>query len=93
MERILSKSISTPPTLLSIMAEWPLSGLSWSKLMFIESEIVIGAMTIMMEKYQAPCFPVHDAIIVRKKDEELAKNVLTKEFEAHADLTPQLKLK
>ena len=36
---------------------------------------------------------VHDAIIVRKKDEELAKNALTKEFEAHADITPQLKLK
>ena len=76
-----------------IMADWPLSGLSWSKLMFIESEIVIGTMMTMMEKYQAPCFPVHDAIIVRKKDEELAKNILTKEFEAHADITPRLKLK
>ena len=76
-----------------IMAKWPLSGLSWSKLMFIESEIFIGTMTTMMEKYQAPCFPVHDAIIVRKKDEELAKNILTKEFEAHADITPRLKLK
>ena len=76
-----------------IMADWPLSGLSWSKLMFIESEIVIGTMTTMMEKHQAPCFPVHDAIIVRKKDEELAKDILIKEFEAHADITPRLKLK
>ena len=76
-----------------IMADWPLSGLSWSKLMFIESEIVIGTMTTMMKKYQAPCFPVHDAVIVCKKDEELAKNILTKEFEAHANITPRLKLK
>ena len=76
-----------------IMADWPLSGLSWSKLMFIESEIVIGTMTTMMEKYQAPCFPVHDAVIVCKKDEELAKKILTKEFEAHANITPRLKLK
>ena len=76
-----------------IMADWPLSGLSWSKLMFIESEIVIGTMATMMEKHQAPCFPVHDAIIVRKKDEELAKDTLTKEFEAHANIMPRLKLK
>ena len=46
------------------MAEWPLSGVSWSKLMFIESEIVISTMTTLMEKYQAPCFPVHDALLV-----------------------------
>lgn len=76
-----------------IMADWPLSGLSWSKLMFIESEIVISTMTTLMEKYQVPCFPVHDAIIVRKKDEELAKNILTKDFESHAEITPRLKLK
>ena len=69
-----------------IMADWPLSGLSWSKLMFIESEIVKATMTTMMEKYQEPCFPVHDAIIVHKKDEELAKNILTKEFEAHTNI-------
>ena len=61
--------------------------------MFIESEIVIGTMTTMMGRHQAPCFPVHDAIIVRKKDEELAKNILTKEFEAHANISPRLKLK
>jgi len=36
---------------------------------------------------------VHDAIIVRKKDEELAKNILTNKFEAHANITPRLKLK
>ena len=36
---------------------------------------------------------MHDAIIIRKKDEELAKNILTKEFEAHANITPRLKLK
>ena len=47
----------------------------------------------MMEKYQAPCFPVHDAIIVRKKDDQLAKNILTEEFEANANITPRLKLK
>jgi hypothetical protein len=76
-----------------IMADWPLSGLSWSKLMFIESEIVIGTMATMMEEYQAPCFPVHDAIIVRKKDEELAKNILTNKFEAYTNITPRLKLK
>ena len=44
--------------------------------MFIESEIVIGTMLELMRSYAAPSFPVHDSIIVRKLDTELALDIL-----------------
>ena len=42
-----------------------------------ESDIVIGTMLELMETYNAPSFPVHDSLIVRKSDQELAMRVLS----------------
>ena len=48
--------------------------------MFIESEIVIGTMVELMRSYRAPCFSVHDSIIVRKKDQKIAVDTLENQF-------------
>ena len=76
-----------------IMAEWPGSGLSWSKLMFIESEVIISTMQELMLKHQVPSLPVHDCIIVRKSDQELAMSVLSEQFKVIVGIEPRLKVK
>ena len=59
--------------------------------MFIESEIVIGTMVELMRSYGAPCFSVHDSIIVKKKDEKIAVNTLENQFLGRASV--ELKVK
>ena len=76
-----------------IMQDWPEAGVRWSKLMFIESEIVIGTMLELMETYNAPSFPVHDSVIVRKSDQELAIRVLSEQFKDKVGIEPRLKVK
>ena len=76
-----------------IMQDWPEAGVRWSKLMFIESEIVIGTMLELMETYNAPSFPVHDSLIVRKSDQELAIRVLSEQFKDKVGIEPRLKVK
>ena len=50
--------------LLPIMRLWPQSGLSWSKLMFKESESVLFAIRRLIFEEDTPCLPVHDSLIV-----------------------------
>ena len=76
-----------------IMAEWPESGLNWSNLMFIESEVIISTMQELMLKHQVPSLPVHDCIIVRESDEELGMKVLSKQFRKIVGIEPRLKVK
>ena len=75
------------------MQNWPEAGVRWSKLMFIESEIIIGTMLELMETYNAPSFPVHDSLIVRKSDQELAMRVLSELFQDKVGIEPRLKVK
>ena len=63
-----------------MLADWPSQRVTWADLMFIESEIVIGTMLELMRSYGAPSFPVHDSIIVRKSDTELALDILSQQF-------------
>ena len=61
--------------------------------MFIECEIVIGTMLELMRSYGAPSFPVHDSIIVRKSDTELALDILSQQFSSKTGIRPKLKVK
>ena len=49
-------------------------------LMFIESEIIIGAMVELMRSHSVPCFSVHDSIDVKKKDQQNAMDTLGNKF-------------
>ena len=50
--------------LLPVMRLWPQSGLSWSNLMFKESESMLFAVRHLIFEEDTPCLPVHDSLIV-----------------------------
>ncbi len=75
------------------MADLPSEDIGWSKLMYLESEIVIGTMLELMNEHNAPALPVYDCVIVRKSDQELAMRIPSKHFYQQRGLVPQLKVK
>tara|TARA_X000000950_G_C13831420_1_gene626334 strand:+ start:152 stop:1447 length:1296 start_codon:yes stop_codon:yes gene_type:complete len=75
------------------MADWSSGDIGWSNLMFIESEIIIGTMLELMNDHKLPSLPVHDCIIVRKSDQELAMRILSEHFHKQTGLVPKLKIK
>ena len=76
-----------------LMRDWPKQQVRWSNLMFIESEVIISTMQELMLKHQVPSLPVHDCIIVRKSDQELAMSVLSQQFRKIVGIEPRLKVK
>jgi hypothetical protein len=87
---------SLQPTILDhfpMLSDWPSQKITWADLMFIESEIVIGTMVELMRSYGAPCFSVHDSIIVRKKDQKIAVDTLENQFLGRASVEPKLKVR
>ena len=74
------------------MANWSSGDIGWSNLMFIESEIIIGTMLKLMNDHNIPSLPVHDCIIVRKSDQELAMRILSEQFHKQTGLVPKLKV-
>ena len=74
------------------MADWSSGDIGWSNLMFIESEIIIGTMLKLMNDHNIPSLPVHDCIIVRKSDQDLAMRILSEQFYEKTGLVPKLKV-
>ena len=64
-----------------------------SDLIFTESEIIIGTMVELMRSYSVPCFSVHDSIIVKKKDQQIAMGTLESQFLGRTTIEPRLKVK
>ena len=50
-------------------------------------------MVELMRGYGAPCFSVHDSIIVRKRDRKIAVDTLENQFLGRASVEPKLKVK
>ena len=75
------------------MADWSSGDIGWSNLMFTESEIIICTMLELMNDHEIPSLPVHDCIIVRKSDQELAIRILSEQFYKQTGLVPKLKVK
>ena len=87
---------SLQPTILDhfpMLSDWSSQKITWADLMFIESEIVIGTMVELMRSFGAPCFSVHDSIIVRKKEKKIAVETLENQFLGRASVEPKLKVK
>ena len=76
-----------------MLADWPSQKVTWADLMFTESEIIIGTMLELMHSYGIPCFSVHDSIIVRKSDQQIAMDTLKDQFFKEANIEPRLKVK
>ena len=75
-----------------ILADIPALGAGWSKLMFIESEIVVSTMLALIHE-DIPVLPVHDSIIVPASKADSASAILTKAFEDKAGIRPTLEVK
>ena len=75
------------------MADWSLGDIGWSNLMFIESEIIISTMLELMNDHNILSLPVHDCIVVRKSDQELAMRTLPEQFYKQTGEVPKLKVK
>jgi hypothetical protein len=87
---------SLQPTVLDhfpMLADWPSGKVTWADLMFIESEIIIGTMVELMRSYSVPCFSVHDSIIVKTKDQQIAMETLESQFLGRTTIEPRLKVK
>ena len=75
------------------MADWSLGDICWSNLMFIESEIIISTMLEFMNDHNIPSLLVHDFIVVRKSDQELAMRIISEQFYKQTGEAPKLKVK
>ena len=75
-----------------MLADWPSQKVTWADLMFTESEIIIGTMLELMHSYGIPCFSVHDSIIVRKSDQQIAIETLKDQFFRRTSIEPRLKV-
>jgi hypothetical protein len=75
-----------------ILRQWGSLGISWADLQFIESEAVIGAMVEMMDNHNAPSLSVHDSLVVRLRDLEIAKDLLTRHYHERCGLRPELEI-
>ena len=75
------------------MADWSSGDIGWSNLMFIESQIIISTILELMNDHNIPSLPVHDCIVVRKSDQELAMRTLSEQFYKQTGEVPKLKVK
>jgi len=62
----------------------------WADLQFREAEAVIGAMLILMRTHGVPSLSMHDGIIVPRSKADLAKTVLTREYQRVVGVVPML---
>ncbi len=76
-----------------MLTDWPSQKVTWADLMFTESEIIIGTMLELMHSFGIPCFSVHDSIIVRKSDQQIAMKTLKDQFFRRTNIEPWLKVR
>ena len=67
--------------------------LDWARLQFEESEIFVGAMLELARNYEVPSLPVHDSLIIKAKDEELAVDILKSSYQRRLNVTPNIRAK
>lgn len=63
-----------------VLAHWGTSGHTWADLHYHEASAVFATMFMLMKVHQVPSFPVHDSLIVRARDAEVAKEFLTRSY-------------
>lgn len=62
----------------------------WGDLMFTESEVIVGAMLILMREHGVPSMPVHDSLIVAHSHVDVACDVLRDRFRVETGTIPRL---
>jgi hypothetical protein len=67
--------------------------IDWGFLQRRESDALIATVTRLAHEYAIPAYPVHDSLIVKLKDIELAEHVLSDCFFSHIGYRPHLERK
>jgi hypothetical protein len=65
-----------------VLAEWGNSGHTWADLQFHESNAVYAAIFMLMKVHRIPAYPIHDSVIVKAKDADVAKEFITTSYKA-----------
>lgn len=76
-----------------LLARWGYLKTSWADLMYIESEAMLHAIKALMNDYEAPSYVVHDSLIVRERDLEVAKAAIEAGYLAKCGLVPRVRVK
>ena len=53
-------------------SNWQLHGMTWTDLMFIENEIIMGTIVELVRGYCVPCLLIHGNFVIRRKDQKLS---------------------
>ncbi|OWV41799.1 hypothetical protein CDZ95_16930 [Mameliella alba] len=69
------------------------AALDWSKLQFIEAEVLLRAMLCLKSQLDVPALPVHDSLIVPVSAAEACEQEIKRAFEGMCGLSPRLKRK
>jgi len=67
--------------------------IDWGFLQRRESDALIATVTRLAHEYSIPAYPVHDSLIVKQSDSELAEQVLSDCFFSHIGFRPHLERK
>jgi hypothetical protein len=65
----------------------------YGDLMFVESQVIIGAMLELKRNHGVPSMPVHDSLIVPYTQRELAEQLLREQFRRKTGVVPRLEVK
>ena len=65
--------------------------ISWSRLMFMESEQMLSTMEELRDTYDIPSYSVHDSIIIPASKLELCASVMKEKFESRFGVKYSLK--
>jgi hypothetical protein len=75
-----------------IFEDWGKADLpGWARLQFLESEAIIQTMLELMNQ-DIPSLSVHDSLILRVQDQELAQATLSKAYESVCNIKPKMKV-
>ncbi len=88
LKDVVSLILARHPVLSSLEPE----KLDWAILQFEEAECFLKAMQCLYELQDIPSLPVHDSLIVKQRDHELASTVLKDEYKERLGFIPQVKM-
>lgn len=73
-----------------ILREWGKLPYTWADLFFRESTAMVKAMMTLMDEYHVPSLPIHDSLLVRRKDVEVTLEVVKASFASVVGVEPLL---
>ena len=74
-----------------VLEQWGRSGHTWATLQYHELSAVFAAMFMLMKVHKVPAYPVHDSLIVRVRDAEVARMFLIESYKRSLGVDVEVK--